>query len=153
MHATEAVEGGLSPGDAVFTARALEDAGVDVLDASGIGKASLQDRQGRAQLATTPAPPKGSPGAYAPSTGRLRAAVKIPVIAVGQLAAPGVAQRVLDEGQADLVALARQLIADPDAARKLLDGRAAEIVPCTECAGCFGSLRKGAVRCTAVRAA
>jgi 2,4-dienoyl-CoA reductase-like NADH-dependent reductase (Old Yellow Enzyme family) len=72
---------------------------------------------------------------------------------VGQLAAPGLARRAVEEGQADLVALARQLIADPDAARKVLEGREAELNACTQCLGCFASIRKGPVRCTVNRAA
>jgi 2,4-dienoyl-CoA reductase-like NADH-dependent reductase (Old Yellow Enzyme family) len=153
MHAIEAVEGGLTPDDAAWTAGALAAAGVDAIDASGIGQASLQDAEGQPWLSTSSAPPKGTPaGFYARHAARLKAAVPVPVIAVGQLAAPGIAQRVLDEGQADLVALARQLIADPDAARKVLDGREGELRACTECFGCFASIRKGPVRCTVNRA-
>ena len=154
MHAVEAVEGGLTPEDAAHAARAFEEAGVDLIDASGIGQASLQVWEGRSFLNTSSAPPKGTPpGSYAPFAGRLKTAVTVPVVTVGQLASQGVAQRVLDQGQADLVALARQLIADPDAARKLLDGREESIQQCSECFGCFASIRKGGVRCTVNRAA
>ena len=153
MHAVEAVEGGLGPDDAAYTARALADAGVDVIDASGIGQASLQQSDGRPWLATASAPTKGTPaGFYATHAARLKAAVPVPVIAVGQLGGQGLAQRVLDAGQADLVALGRQLIADPDAARKVLAGRESELRACTECFGCFASIRKGPVRCTVNRA-
>jgi 2,4-dienoyl-CoA reductase-like NADH-dependent reductase (Old Yellow Enzyme family) len=59
---------------------------------------------------------------------------------------------VLDEGWADLVALARQLIADPHAAQKLLAGRDDAIERCKECLTCFGSIRKGPLKCTVNRA-
>lgn len=89
---------------------------------------------------------------YAPYAGRLREAVGVPVIAVGKLGEPGVAQRVLDEGWADLVALARQLIADPRAAQKLLAGRDGEIERCQECLTCFAAIRKGPLKCSVNRA-
>lgn len=153
MHAVELVEGGMSPEDALYTARALEEAGVDLIDASGVGQSSLGEWQGRPFLNTRSALPRSAPaGTYAPFAGRLRAAVGVPVIAVGKLGEPGAAQRVLDQGQADLVALARQLIADPQAARKILAGRWEEIERCQECLTCFAAIGKGPVKCTVNRA-
>jgi 2,4-dienoyl-CoA reductase-like NADH-dependent reductase (Old Yellow Enzyme family) len=55
---------------------------------------------------------------------------------------------VLDRGQADLVALARPLIADPLVAEKLLAGRDGEINRCGECLACFAAIRKGPIRCS-----
>ena len=63
------------------------------------------------------------------------------------VAGPGLAQAVLDRGEADLVALGRPLIADPLAAGKLLAGQDAAIVRCKECLSCFAAIRKGAIRC------
>ena len=148
MHSVEFLEGGVSTGDAVYFARALEAAGVDVLNLAGIGQASLGEWEGRPFLATSPAPAKGSPaGAFAASAGVVRSAVGIPVITVGKLAEPGAAQEVLDRGLADLVALARPLIADPQAAAKLLAGRDGEIDRCRECLSCFTAIRNGGIRC------
>jgi len=150
MHALEHLEGGLSCEDAVAVARALEAAGADLLDVSGIGQSSLGDWQGQPFLSSSSVLPKGSPGgAFAPATGRIRAAVGIPVIAVGKLAEPGLAQAVLDRGETDLVALARPLIADPRAAGKLLAGQDAAIVRCRECLACFAAIRKGPIHCSA----
>ena len=152
MHALENLEGGLATEDALAVARALEAAGADLLDVSGIGTASLGDWQGQPFLSASSVLPKGSPGAaFAPATGRIRAAVGIPVIAVGKLADPGLAQGVLDRQQADLVALARPLIADPLAAGKLLAGQDAAIVRCKECLSCFAAIRKGPIHCSVNR--
>jgi len=149
LHAFEDMEGGLSPEDAIFTAQALEAAGVDLLDLSGIGRASLGEWQGQAYLNTSSLLPKEAPaGAFAPFAGRIKAAVGIPVITVGKLAAKGAAQQVLDLGQADLVALARTLIADPETPNKLLTGRDDEVERCQECLACFAAIRKGPVRCS-----
>lgn len=154
LNAVEFVNGGLEPGDAAYAARELVTAGVDVIDASAIGHTSLGEWQGRSYLATSSAPKMGTqPGRYVPFTAKLKAAVEVPVIAVGQLAAAGLARQVLETGQADLIALARQLITDPQAAQKLLDGRDAEIRACRQCLACFTSIRTGPVRCSVNREA
>ena len=108
MHSEERLEGGVSTEDAVFYARALEAAGADVLDLSGIGTSSMGEWQGQPYLNSSSLLPRDAEGgAFAASAGRVRAAVGIPVITVGKLAEPGVAQGVIERGQADLVALAR----------------------------------------------
>jgi 2,4-dienoyl-CoA reductase-like NADH-dependent reductase (Old Yellow Enzyme family) len=52
------------------------------------------------------------------------------VAASGKIRTPELAESVLQEGQADLVGMARQLLADPDWPRKVRDGRADAVVPC-----------------------
>ncbi len=149
LHAIENLEGGLSTEEAAAFAQDLEEAGVDVIDASGIGQSSLGDWEGHPFLNTSSVPPKGTPGGgYAPAARQLREAVGIPVITVGKLSEPGLAQSVLDRGQADLVALARPLIADFGVAEKLLEGRDGEIKRCEECLACFAAIRKGPIRCS-----
>lgn len=149
MHAVEFVEGGMSEEDIRFTAQALQDAGVDLLNASGVGQSSLGEWEGQTFLNTSSVLPKTAPaGTFAPHTKRLKDALRIPVIAVGKLAEPGQAQRVLDQGQADLVAVARQLIADPLTVEKLLGRREDTILRCKECLACFAAIRKGAITCT-----
>lgn len=149
MHAVEFVDGGMSEEDIRFTALALQEAGVDLLNASGVGQSSLGEWEGQTFLNTSSVLPRTAPaGTFAPHSQRLKEALRIPVIAVGKLAEPGQAQRVLDEGQADLVAIARQLIADPQAVAKLLSGREEAILRCKECLACFAAIRKGAITCT-----
>jgi 2,4-dienoyl-CoA reductase-like NADH-dependent reductase (Old Yellow Enzyme family) len=149
LHGQEAVEGGLTTEDAIFFAQVMAQAGVDVLDISGIGQSSMGEWEGQPFLNTSSVLPKEAPGgSFGEATGRIRAAVKIPVIAVGKLAASGAAQQVLDRGQADLVALARPLIADPRAPEKILAGLDAEVESCRECLACFGAIRKGPIKCS-----
>jgi 2,4-dienoyl-CoA reductase-like NADH-dependent reductase (Old Yellow Enzyme family) len=69
-------------------------------------------------------------GAFAGFAAAIRQAVDVPVIAVGKIGSRAVAEDILASGQADLVALGRPLIADPDWPRKLAEGRDDEIVPC-----------------------
>lgn len=71
-----------------------------------------------------------------PLAAAVRAAVKVPVIAVGRILTPATAESILAERQADLVALGRALLADPDWAAKARDGRVNEIIPCIGCNAC-----------------
>jgi len=76
--------------------------------------------------------------------------VSVPVIAVGKIATREVAEAILQEGKADLVALCRSLIADPDWPRKLSEERDDAVVPCVwENAGCLReSIHRGEpIRC------
>jgi 2,4-dienoyl-CoA reductase-like NADH-dependent reductase (Old Yellow Enzyme family) len=68
----------------------------------------------------------------------------VPVIAVGDLDAVRRALEVLQEGRADLVAIGRALIADPDWPAKVRAGRIDEIVECIKCDACFDDLDSGA---------
>jgi len=68
----------------------------------------------------------------------------VPIISVGTLDIVERALEVLNEGRADLVAVGRGLIADPDWPMKVRDGRFHEIVRCLKCnEKCYGNLRKG----------
>lgn len=68
--------------------------------------------------------------------------VDVPVIAVGRLHDPVLAERALAEGRADFVAMARPLLADPDLPRKLATGRADRVRRCISCENCIDSLEQ-----------
>ncbi len=68
-------------------------------------------------------------GVYAAAA--IRSVVNVPVFTVGRITDPATAERILADGQADAVALARGLIADPEWAAKARAGRADEIRVCT----------------------
>lgn len=65
----------------------------------------------------------------------VKTAIKAPVIAVGRIR-PDDAERILTEGSADLIAMGRQLLADPDLPRRLADGRPELVRPCINCFVC-----------------
>lgn len=77
----------------------------------------------------------------------VKKAVTIPVIAVGRIT-PEVAEKALQEGKTDLVAIGRGLIADPELPKKAAEGRLDEIVPCITCLACFNLTRAGETACT-----
>ncbi|MFH2124878.1 MAG: FAD-dependent oxidoreductase [Pseudomonadota bacterium] len=68
---------------------------------------------------------------------QVRRVVKVPVITVGKLGKPEVAERVLAEGRADFVALGRQFLADPEWPNKVATGRLDDIVYCITCNNCW----------------
>ena len=69
-------------------------------------------------------------GVWAPWTARLREVVDVPVIASNRINTPELAERLLADGSADLVSMARPFLADPDFVRKAAEGRADEINTC-----------------------
>jgi 2,4-dienoyl-CoA reductase (NADPH2) len=72
-------------------------------------------------------------GAWVDVTARLKAAVSIPVCASNRINTPGLAEQILASGQADLVSMARPLLADPAFVNKAAEGRADEINTCIGC--------------------
>lgn len=74
----------------------------------------------------------------------VREVVDVPVIAVGRLHDPALAEQVLADGRADFVALGRPLLADPDLPRKLAGwgGGAARVRRCISCENCIDTLEE-----------
>lgn len=69
---------------------------------------------------------------------RVKQVVDVPVIAVGRLDVPAIAHQVIEENKADMVALGRGLLADPQWVAKARTNKAEQIRPCVACYdGCF----------------
>ncbi|MBI4334918.1 MAG: FAD-dependent oxidoreductase [Chloroflexi bacterium] len=76
-------------------------------------------------------PPTTLPmGCWVGLAAMVKQVVKIPVIAGGKLGVPELAEAVLQEGKADFIALGRPLLADPEWANKVKEGKPEDIVPC-----------------------
>ena len=123
MSALDLVEGGLDAGETLQLARALEAAGVDVLD-TGIGW-----HEARVPTIAYMVPR----AAWRDATARIKSAVSIPVMATNRINTPELAEELLVQGVADLVSLARPLLADAAFALKAEQGRADEINTCIAC--------------------
>lgn len=135
--ADEYAPGGFTLDEAREIAPWLVDAGADALHVTG---GCYRSRPSGALMI----PPMGYPEATFLHLARaIKARVAVPVIAVGRLHDPALAERLLTEGQADMVALGRQLIADPGWPRKVRDGRLDEIRPCVACNTCVDGMREG----------
>lgn len=84
-----------------------------------------------------------------PYARRIRAVVDVPVIGVGQIRWPSTAEDAIANGDADLIALGRTLLADPAWVNKAQRGEDAAIRPCTSCNYCLAmhAGHNGAIGC------
>jgi 2,4-dienoyl-CoA reductase (NADPH2) len=119
---------GLGIDDMVRIAPKLAAAGADVLHVSiGTGWTGMD------KVIEPMSTPEGWRLPYAR---RIRDAVGVPVIGVGQIRWPDTAERAIADGDADLIALGRPLLADPAWAIKAEHGNENAIRPCTSCNYC-----------------
>ncbi len=117
------VDGGNSWEEVVTVAKALEQAGVTILN-TGIGW-----HEARVPTIVTSVPR----AAFASVAGRLRREVKVPVVASNRINMPFEANEIIERGDADLVSMARPFLADPYFVAKASQGRADEINTCIGC--------------------
>ena len=83
-------------------------------------------------------------GYTAPYGALVRERVKKPVFVAGRINRPDVAERILEAGQADMCAMTRGMVCDPEIANKSRDGRVDEIRTCIACnQACIGHIHKG----------
>lgn len=120
----EHVEDGRQIGETVIIAKALEEAGVDAIHVSAGVYASMP-------YIIAPSHVPFGYNLYAARA--VKAAVHIPVIGVGRITDPSVAEDAVSSGAADFVSLGRASIADPEFPIKVLEGRTDEISPCVGC--------------------
>ena len=76
-------------------------------------------------------------GINIPLSAALKKRVEVPIIVVGNITEPEMAERIIAEGKADFVALCRGLIADPDWPNKAMWGKEEDIRPCIGCYNCL----------------
>ncbi|MBD8873765.1 NADPH-dependent 2,4-dienoyl-CoA reductase [Rhodanobacter sp. DHB23] len=117
------VEGGQSWDGVVALAKAIEAAGASIIN-TGIGW-----HEARVPTIVTSVPRAG----FAWVTRKLKGEVAIPLVATNRINMPEVAERVLAEGDADMVSMARPLLADPEWANKAKGGRSERINTCIAC--------------------
>lgn len=147
FNVVEHVEGGQTLSDGLEVSRALAEAGVDVLDVSLVTQGSWLEQDGKKILIPASAFSKEQPpGANIPFVAAVKETTGLPVIGVGKLG-NAMAAKSVEGSFMDLVAIGRQMIADPDSAGKVLAGKEREIIQCKECMACFASLKKGSVIC------
>jgi 2,4-dienoyl-CoA reductase (NADPH2) len=109
--------------EVVQLAKAVEAAGADIIN-TGIGW-----HEARVPTIATSVPRAG----FAWVTKRLMGEVSVPLVTSNRINTPEVAERVLAEGCADMVSMARPFLADPHFVKKAMEARADEIAPCIAC--------------------
>ncbi|MFD1860229.1 NADPH-dependent 2,4-dienoyl-CoA reductase [Aeromicrobium camelliae] len=123
MSLLDLVDNAQSWEETVVLAKALEAEGVDIIN-TGIGW-----HEARIPTIVTSVPR----AAFAWVTAKLKAEVDVPLVASNRINTPDVAEEILASGQADLVSMARPLLADPHFVAKAAEGRADEINTCIAC--------------------
>jgi 2,4-dienoyl-CoA reductase-like NADH-dependent reductase (Old Yellow Enzyme family) len=123
-------EGFLTLPDVVATAKALADWGIAAIEVSG----GIREAKG---VMSAPGIARPEQEAYfAAAAKAVKATVDVPVILVGGLRSLAVMERVVTEGAADLVALSRPLVREPDLVARFKRGEAAR-ASCVSCNACF----------------
>lgn len=128
ISAEEFIEGGLTLGEAKTITKKLEDGGVDAIHVSA---GAFESRH------WTSAPPAIQAGYLVQYAAEIKKAVGVPVIAVGRINSPELAEKIIEEGKADLVAMGRALIAEPDLPRKAMEGDLEGMRKCIGCNRCL----------------
>jgi 2,4-dienoyl-CoA reductase-like NADH-dependent reductase (Old Yellow Enzyme family)/thioredoxin reductase len=125
----EHISGGRSLPESIAITKKLVDAGVDMIDVSA----------GLLQSGEWIIPSnEAMSGLHVQAAAAIRKAVGVPVIAVGKIHKPELAEEIISAGKADLVALGRALLVDPEFPNKVTEGRFDEIRYCVHCLqGCY----------------
>ncbi|WP_055630732.1 NADPH-dependent 2,4-dienoyl-CoA reductase [Streptomyces hirsutus] len=117
------VPGGSTLDEVITLARAVEEAGATIIN-TGIGW-----HEARIPTIATSVPR----GAYTWVTKRLMGEVSVPLVTTNRINTPELAEQLLAEGHADMVSMARPMLADPDFVAKAADGRPEAINTCIGC--------------------
>ncbi|MBA7573591.1 NADH oxidase [subsurface metagenome] len=131
MSGEEKVPGGRTLDESRVVARMIEEAGIDAIDVSvGVAKSSQY----------IIAPSVLPPGFLLSASQEIKKAVSVPVIAVGRINHPLLAEDAIETGKADLIAWGRPSLADPELPNKVAAGELDDICPCIACVqGCTRS--------------
>jgi 2,4-dienoyl-CoA reductase-like NADH-dependent reductase (Old Yellow Enzyme family)/thioredoxin reductase len=135
----EYVEEGLNVNDTRQIARLLEKEGADALHISACNAASVFLNHPPYYVAE---------GVFVHLAEAVKSEVDIPVITVGRIRNPVMADQIIQDQKADLVSMGRALIADPRLPEKAKQGQFDDIIPCISCNKCIQTLRVDAVRCS-----
>ena len=128
-------KGGIDEADAVQFAQWLVEDGVDMLHVAQANHTG--------NMADTIPPMGVQPyGFFVKIAGDIKKAVNVPVSAVGRIVDVEMAERVIESGMADIVAMGRPLLADPDWGTKIAAGKACDIRRCISCnKGCTDAIQ------------
>jgi 2,4-dienoyl-CoA reductase-like NADH-dependent reductase (Old Yellow Enzyme family) len=134
INGDDLLPGGLTIADYRIVARALVEAGVDLLHVSAGTYRAMVRRISPIYMAEAP---------FADLAGAIKKAVPVPVIASDTIHDPDLAERIVEQGVADLVSMARPNFADAELPGKILAGRDSAIIPCIRCNTCVAREQGG----------
>jgi len=139
ISAQEFVSGGLTVDESIEILNILVQAGVDVVQVSAGNDATPE---------WICQPMFMEKACLLDSAERIKKALGIPIMAVGRINDPVIANEIIEKGKADLVCIGRGLLADPEMPKKAKEGRLEDIRTCIACNTCMESIfRRGRVEC------
>jgi 2,4-dienoyl-CoA reductase-like NADH-dependent reductase (Old Yellow Enzyme family)/thioredoxin reductase len=139
ISAQEFTPNGLTVEESIEIIRLLQEKGVDAVQVSAGNDASPE---------WISQPLLMSRGCLVDSARRIKEAVQIPVMCVGRINGPVLAEEILRDDKADLICMGRGLLSDPELPNKAREGRLQEIRRCVACNTCINSIfKKGRVEC------
>ncbi len=136
LGAWDEIPGGITLSDSAQFAAELVKHGVDAIDVSVAGMFGSDGSYAVPALIAMPGPEQKE-GTFVPQAEFIKKRVNVPVIAVGRFRTPEVVKRILAEDRADMLAIGRQLVAEPRWLEKVATGRVEDIRPCISCNSCF----------------
>lgn len=139
ISAEEYVDGGLTTRESIEILKILIQAGMDVVQVSAGNDVTPE------WISQPMFMPKAC---LVESATQIKQALNIPVMTVGRINDPFIADDIIRQGKADLVCIGRGLLADPEMPLKAKSGRFDEIRTCIACNTCMQSIfRKGRIEC------
>ena len=129
LNSADYIEGGLTIDESSQIAKTLSQEGIDAIEISGgmaetsnwIFKAGIKEEKEEAY--------------FYPNARRFKEVIDVPLILVGGLRTPGLMERLLEHGEADMISLCRPFIREPDLVNrwKLGDQKKADCISCNGC--------------------
>jgi 2,4-dienoyl-CoA reductase-like NADH-dependent reductase (Old Yellow Enzyme family) len=127
ISAVEFIQGGFELDEAKTVCQWMVDSGADFIDVS----AGIQAVDWKLRVEEM------KKGTFVRVAAAIREVVDVPVICVGAIRSLERAEAILKGGSADLVAIGRALVADPELIHKTLGGRSDSVVECIDCYECY----------------
>ncbi len=135
LNINDYVEGGITPEEATVTAKLAAEGGADAIIAS-VGL-----HESRPYMMIPPMSIADFTNIH--YAAMIKEHINVPVAAIGRIIEPVRAARIIEEGKADLVALGRTLLSDPEWPKKALEGKFDDIRECIACnQGCIDNTHK-----------
>jgi 2,4-dienoyl-CoA reductase-like NADH-dependent reductase (Old Yellow Enzyme family)/thioredoxin reductase len=139
ISAEEYVDSGLTTSESIEILKILVAAGIDVIQVSAGNDVTAE---------WICQPMFMQKACLVESASRIKRALDVPVMAVGRINEPHIADEIIKQQQADMVCIGRGLLADPEMPKKAQEGRLDEIRTCIACNTCMQSIfKRGRIEC------
>ncbi|TFF98246.1 MAG: FAD-binding protein [Promethearchaeota archaeon] len=133
INGSDYVEGGFDINESKIVCQKMEDLGIDIINVS----AATDETPDHLMIPYMTSPR----GIHTNLSAQIKKVIKsVPIIGVGRINDPDVAEQILQDNKADMVALARQSICDPFFVNKIKEGKKKDIMKCMACNTCINNL-------------